>query len=601
MYQTIHKLKFYCVIYPLIILFFFRSDAVIAQYCPEKQLEEYHNHIRELVINHKPLVALFYADSILHLLNEKNLLKCEKTFWIRLELGEANELNGKFEEALSIYQDLIKLGEKKNLWKFLADVNLSMARSYETIGRQEDCLRHLEGAKKIIDERQLDTAMARYCTRYSSYHRIYDNTDSAIIYAQKSIEYGKRYQVTRSVVDGHLLMGILAKNLDSSIYHLQQAVQIFTDREDYNGVASQLMNICSKLIENNKLDTALIFLRKAHIAISATEKESKAFHRSMSRYFSIQKLIFEKKGFIDSAYHYAKKEFDSYKRAEWFINQESITKKAIEFAIEKEKERRIVLEKNSEILRIGMLMVSILAIIAFILLVQNIKSKKAISDQNRIIQSQNEILEQSLHKQSLLLSEIHHRVKNNLQLIISLLTLHGKDSKSDKIKMFLEEVSSKVSGIALIHEQLYSTGNFEHIDICQYLKNLINQYKEFYNDENEFECSIIAEQTLLNLETVMPIGVICSELLGNSIKYARIYNQKLKVNISLETTGDKYLFKYADNGPGIPENKLKESTSSLGLVLIKSMARQLQAECRFFNDQGAHFNMIFVEKKTSVV
>lgn len=591
----------YFIRFTLIITLFTRSEFVASQNCPPVELYGYHHKMQELIKNYKPLAAIFYADSIMTILTQKNLLNCEKTFWIQLELGEAYELDGEFEKAIAIYQNLIKSSEQKLLWSLLTHSNLSLARCFETIGRPQDCLRHLKNAKELMENKKVDTAYATFCTRYASYHRIFGNKDSAILYAQKSVHYGRLYQIARSIMDGHLLLGILNENLDTAIYHFQQAVDIFNERGDFNGVASQLMNICSRLIKAKKFDPAQHYLDRAHQAIMKLELDSKSYYGSLSRYYSFRRHLFEKRGFIDSAYQSALKEHEFFKKAERIINQEKITANAIEFAVAREKEQNNVLEKDAKILRLGILLLSLVILVIIILLLQNKKKQKAIAEQNGVIHNQNILLEKSLHQQSLLLSEVHHRIKNNLQLIISLLNLRGHQTKSNEIKTILDEVSSKVSAISLIHEQLYSTGDFANIDLCQYITNLIHYYKIFNDEESEVICEQDIDRIQLNLETVMPIGVICSELLGNSIKYARVAGNKLAIKISVQHSNGKIFFKYSDNGPGIPEQNISNYKSNMGLVLIANMARQLQADYKIYNDHGANFNMNFVEKVVSEI
>lgn len=572
-----------------------------SQDCTNSQLDLYYQQIREYIKRHESLAALTYADSILQIIEQKGLTNCNKTLWIKYESAEALELNNKFEEAIQIYQNTIRLSEKEKLNDLIALSHISIARCYETIDRPTECLYHLNVARKLITLENLDTVFAVFCTRYSSYHRIYDNRDSAKLYASKSIYFGNKFNVQRSVYDGHLLMGILSDQLDSSVYHLKKAVQIFSNNGDYHGAASQSMNICAKYVKATLYKEATFALDSAYKYIQLTEINTKKQYLLLNRYHDYKSIIFVKQKKLDSAYHHLKLANEYDKKAEWHVNQENITVNAIEFAIEKEKEKSRYLEKISNVMRwVLIIMGSFLLILAILIYIIQSK-KREIESQNKVIKYQNDNLQQSLHKQSLLLSEVHHRVKNNLQLVISLLTLKADPSKSNELKEFAEELSAKIMGIALIHEQLYSTGDFENIEIKEYLNNLIKHYNELQNTESAFDYFIEIKSILLNLETVMPIGIICSELVGNSLKYARIAGKKLKIKISLDNFENKFIFKYSDNGPGILESSEGKNKSKMGLVLLRSMVRQLQAESKMYNDQGVHFNMIFVEKKISIV
>ncbi|MBK9270570.1 MAG: sensor histidine kinase [Saprospiraceae bacterium] len=577
------------------------TNIIQTRDCQNPEFDSYYKKLRGYIKSHQPIAAISYADSVLQILEKNGLNSCPKTYWIIFERAEAFEHNKKFEDAILIYHGIMRKSEKENWWDLLAQANISIARCYETINRPTECLHHLSLARTLIAKENLDTIYAHFCARYSSYHRLYDNKDSAIMYANLSIQLGHQFKVARSVYDGHLLMGILSTKLDSAIFHFSQAVKIFEENEDYYGAAYQSLNISLRLLKVGNLTEADKELEHAYLNINKTEKENRSHFQLLSKFYDIKRTVFEKQGNIDSAYSYLQKAQHYNQKAEWYVNQENITANAIEFAIEKEKEKTRYLEKISSLMKWGLSIMGMFLLVFIILLFNNHKNKLEIKKQSELIQSRNQLLEQSLHKQSLLLSEVHHRVKNNLQLVISLLTLKVNQSKSSELKQFSEEVSSKVRGISLIHEQLYSTGDFEQIDLKEYLNNLIKQFREFYPSENTFGYQLEMDSVYLNLETVMPIGIICSELIGNSLKYARIPGKKLWINIELKLIEDKFAFKYADNGPGIPDNIVQKDKANMGLVLIKSMVRQLQAESSIFNQEGAIFRMNFVEKKISKV
>ena len=208
-----------------------------------------------------------------------------------------------------------------------------------------------------------------------------------------------------------------------------------------------------------------------------------------------------------------------------------------------------------------------------------------------------------MRRQSLLLSEVHHRVKNNLQLIIGLLDLHGKYSGEKGNGSLLVEVSNKVRSISLIHEQLYGEGDFDKIDIEDYLTSLVQNFRELPSETDEPDFLFDIEKLELSIDTVLPIGIICAELMSNSVKYAAKPNAKLKISIKLETNDDMQIFTYQDNGPGYTilegDKANGHNEKSIGLYIISSMVRQLKADQFIYNDLGAVFRMTFLEKRTS--
>ncbi len=569
--------------------------------CDDNFLQPIALKIKEHQRKHETIKFLSLSDSAMQMINSKGWQDCPNSLWISLDHGEALELNQRYDEALTLYHELIFKSEKMKKWDLMALANISAARCYESISRSSECLTHLNLSRTLIETHHLDTVLATFSYRYSSYHRLFNNKDTALKYAALSVHLGHLYHVNRAVFDGHLLLGILSKDLDSSIFHFKRAIEIFSLDGDFHGAASQNLNIASKLINAGRYDEAEKEINKSLAYIDKIEKETKNYFYILQRWHNLKSMLFEKRKSIDSAYYHLLKANEFNKQSEWYIDQEKITKNSIDFAVFKEKEKSRYLENISGVMKWGIFILTAGIIIIWFLYNSNRKKHKEIIKQNSLIQRQNISLEQSVHKQSLLLSEVHHRIKNSLQLVLSLLRIKDNDPLSHQLTPYLNEISSKLKSISLIHEQLYNTGEFEKIEMQKYFQNLLTQFNILPDAELTFEYSIKAEGIFLNVETAMPIGIICSELIGNSIKYARIPGKKLFININLEFIENKFVLRYEDNGPGIPKNIMDKNPATVGLMLIKNMVRQLQAESSTSNHFGAHFQMNFVEKIISKV
>ncbi|MCB0640160.1 MAG: sensor histidine kinase, partial [Phaeodactylibacter sp.] len=280
------------------------------------------------------------------------------------------------------------------------------------------------------------------------------------------------------------------------------------------------------------------------------------------------------------------------------VNQEAISQKEILFNIEKEQEKVQFERQRSLYLRSGLVLLAVLLAILIFLLLINIKRKRFIARQKDLISNQNKDLNNSLHRQSLLLTEIHHRVKNNLQLIISLLDLQGRRGEGTLRQHHLQELADKVYSIALIHEQLYRSGELEKIELKSYFEEIVTHFRA-RRTSGDFQIELDIMPLKLNLETAFPLGVICTELISNSLKYART-DQQLKLSLSLLPEAADYQFCYQDNGPGYDAGCLQQR-DGLGAMLIHSMVRQLQADSTTDNNKGARFCMVFREKQVARV
>jgi two-component sensor histidine kinase len=539
--------------------------------------------------------ALTYSDSVLQVLKNEGLDICENTLWIKFERAEALEHERRFEEALSIYFDIILAAEKEKWWKLLANAHISLARTFEAIDRLPECLRNLNEAKLVIEKHDLGQENARYFKRYASYLRFINQLDSSKYFAYKAVEYGEKFKISRPITDGYLLLGVAANNLDSTIYFFKKSRDAFLDYDEYHGATSLSLNIASKLFKANRLNEGWQELDRAEVLLSKMVIKTKGYYDMKTAAFEIRSRVYEKQGKTDSALHYLKLSVENKDLANYELDQQKINSNTINFVLEKEKTKN--LNTISKLLKLGLIL-SLLSILIFSYLWRKNKLKNnQLTSQHNIILTQKEKLENSLNKQLLLLSEVHHRVKNNLQLVISLLALKTRNTKNTEIKEYLENISGKINGIALIHEQLYSTEEFENVDLELYFNNLINQFKSITN-ETDFEITCFINDIYLNLETVMPLGMIFTELLSNSLKHGKIQGQKLIIKINFQKKENKYLMNYFDNGPGMKEDY---PYKGLGLNLLKNMVRQLQAESRFFNRNGTHFNLLFEEKHISKI
>lgn len=208
-------------------------------------------------------------------------------------------------------------------------------------------------------------------------------------------------------------------------------------------------------------------------------------------------------------------------------------------------------------------------------------------------------LKSSLNEKEVLLREIHHRVKNNLQIISSLLNLQEFYVKEDPIAVnVLKESKNRVLSMAMIHEMLYQSKNLSHINIPNYIKNLISNLVYSYGYDSNFKTILNVEEIMLNIETSIPVGLIIGELVSNSLKYAFPNNQKGKITLSLEYCNKEYKLVISDDGIGLPpEFDFKNVKSTLGFKLVNSLVEQLDGSITLEKNTGTQFTIKFKEQQ----
>lgn len=203
---------------------------------------------------------------------------------------------------------------------------------------------------------------------------------------------------------------------------------------------------------------------------------------------------------------------------------------------------------------------------------------KSIKNQ-RVIAKQNNIIESQLIEKDSLLKEIHHRVKNNLQMVSSLLSLQTKNTKSKAAIMALEEGKSRVKAMALIHQKLYQNDDLSVIEMQGYVESLVNSVQSvFKKGGHNITITIDAEGVELDIDRAIPFGLILNELVSNSFKYAFPENDDNgKIYIHLRNTETGGYFEYTDNGVGLPDDTDERTKSSMGIRLMNRLVNQLQS------------------------
>nr|WP_319372872.1 PAS domain S-box protein [uncultured Methanobacterium sp.] len=206
-----------------------------------------------------------------------------------------------------------------------------------------------------------------------------------------------------------------------------------------------------------------------------------------------------------------------------------------------------------------------------------------------------EKIKKSLEEKEVLLREIHHRVKNNMQILSSLLNLQIQYEDSDETIGVLKDSQGRVKSMAMIHEKLYQSSNFSNINFKEYLERLISGI--FYSYEittGNIRSEIDIEDVNLSIDTAIPLGLIINELVTNSVKHAFPQGEGT-ISIKLKSLPEQMELIVADDGTGLPENIDIQTPKTLGLQLVKSLIEQLDGNIRVDNCNGTEFRITFKE------
>ncbi len=207
-------------------------------------------------------------------------------------------------------------------------------------------------------------------------------------------------------------------------------------------------------------------------------------------------------------------------------------------------------------------------------------------------------LKESLNEKEVLLREIHHRVKNNMQIISSLLNLQIQFEDFDETVSVLRESQGRIKSMSIVHEKLYRSDSFTKINFKEYLTSLISDIFYSYGvNKGLIKWDLDIEDVHMGFDTAIPLGLIINELVTNSVKYAFPEGRKGKIKIMLKLKNENYFLTVMDNGVGIPVGIKPEKTETLGLQLIISLINQLDGNMELDRSHGTKYKITFQELK----
>jgi PAS domain S-box-containing protein len=201
----------------------------------------------------------------------------------------------------------------------------------------------------------------------------------------------------------------------------------------------------------------------------------------------------------------------------------------------------------------------------------------------------------SLKEKEVLLKEIHHRVKNNLQVISSLMNLQANQLRDKEIVEAFRDSQSRVKAMSLVHERLYQSSDLAQIDFAGYVRDVTNHLlRSYQNGRHPVRLKVDVEPVSLNIDTAIPCALIINELVSNSLKYAFPNGRPGEIHVSMNHTDSNDLnLRISDNGIGFPETLFWRNTDSLGLQLVRNLTDQLNGSIKCHLEQGAQFDIRF--------
>ncbi len=468
-----------------------------------------------------------------------------------------------------------------------ASINNSIAGFYVSIEHEEKgkerYLMALKGFEALKDSAGLASANANLAMIYAN-QGTFEKAEKHLA-AQRI--YNQVFPTGREMGFYHDFMGVLRQKQD----RLNEAYEEHLKALNIRKKLSSTYNLCESRLNTGEV---LIKLKRPKEAIFHLKKvlqyeEHESYNQEERAHELLSKAYEKLNNFPQALVHY--KAFKE--KVDTLYNRESIQVIAEKDALYKRKEQDsqiALLSKEKEITqaklsRSNMLiyggLCSLLLFSLFSFFIYRLYKK---------IKTQNGIIKKALKEKSLLLQEIHHRVKNNLQVISSLLRLQSKFITDESALAAIKDGRNRVQSMAILHQNLYREEDITGVNMKVYFSNLVEGIFKSYNlSKEDIQLNLEIEDLNLDVDTVIPIGLITNELVTNSLKYAfgEDISDKAVIEVKLTETNGEYQLVVSDNGIGMDEETILQAPDkTFGQRMIHAFVNKLKAQIRINNVEG---------------
>jgi two-component system, sensor histidine kinase PdtaS len=465
-----------------------------------------------------------------------------------------------------------------------------------------------EKIKQIIEFFKKDDNPRRLNIWMNNLASVYSLCDNCVTYKvrkdilKESIGYAERANFIYGKAFAYKHLSDVYKDAgeyDSSKYYLDRIEVLLPEinKKDFTGLVSvaqgsywnrmgntdkgifyfkKAYNIWEEIGRQNDLLTAARVLNDLY----AKKKDFNNAYKYLKTYVSLKDTLYNEENIkkvkeLELSYDFRQTQITDSLR-----NQEKINLLEIGYNYEAQIQKRS---------KYALVIVLIAIIIIAALIYTNYKKQKALA---ALLKIKSDEVENELSHKKLLLTEIHHRVKNNFQVLSSLLELQSRGTNDQATRNLISEGKSRVNSMALIHNQLYNADSLR-VNLAEYLKNLIAEVeKSFTGKSSEVDLNVDTNFEM-DVDNMIPLGLIANELVTNAYKYAG--DKGLVLSISLKHQGENHILIIKDNGSGLPKNFDLSSTKSTGLWLVSRLALQLHGKYEYEFEEGAVFKVYFTQ------
>jgi two-component sensor histidine kinase len=510
----------------------------------------------------------------------------------RINIGISQKKQGNYIEALKELQLALNLCKDNGTTGFIASTLLNLGDVNSLIGADEKAKQYFKEALEWSSKKQNSNtkrlALRSYANLKIRQGKLEDAGNLLSNLLESSLESGLIAQI--GIANYKLAeLARLQGQLDSAQYCIQVALTIF-EKGKLDLEKAESFAIAAKIdLDRGQIQQALKHALQTDSINDKIKSEDIELVHSHTLY-----KIYSALGDYKNALKF-KELYELYKEGR---TNQNVTREVVRLQLENDferEQRRIELLKQKELQKqqlysfiflIGIFIALLIAVIAIRFSIINKRKNQKLSDQKRELEKRD-------GERNILLKEIHHRVKNNLQIICSLLEIQSLNSANEEISAVLLEGQNRVKSMSLIHQSLYQAEDMGSINFDNYAKNLVQNLIQSYQMQ-QLKVSYKLIETKLDIDTAIPLGLILNELVSNAMKHAYKNVEQPELSIELAQLAEgEFNLSVNDNGVGINSAIPIKEIQSTGMQLIFGLAKQLFGSITYKVENGSRFQVNF--------
>lgn len=508
------------------------------------------------------------------------------------------EIKADYPQALKLYLEALVKFEKIGHKAGVGAVYSNIGNVYNQLQDYDEAIQYINKSQQIKQEINDRYGIALNDNNLGTLYLRLNELDSALVYNTKSLELRRELGDKEGEGQSLLQLGAIQYklgNYDNAEALGREAYQVAEALDNKFELGKAAVHLGRTYLQAQQFLKAEKYLLIANqLTNDNRERETKLqTYEALYQLYKIRKdqraLPFHEKYAILQ---------DSIRNDEQL---REITRLALQYDFDREKEILALEREKEEALLKGQLQQqriqrnsSLIGLAAGILIIALLwRSYQQKQKSNQLLAAQKETIEQTLEERETLLKEIHHRVKNNLQVISSLLSLQSRSIQDPVALGAIEEGRNRVKAMALIHQNLYQDENLVGVHLPDYIQklttNLINSYRI---DQKQIKITQNIAPISLDADTLIPLALILNELISNALKYAFQEQEKGEIDVAINHLAGGLEIVVSDNGRGLPPGFQPELSSSLGFKLIRSFVNKMKAHLDILSERGTKISIL---------